>query len=361
MRKKILFVTNHFRFSNGVASVLRSLIANLDETKYDISLLAVYEFNKEFAAPILDKITVVPGYNYYFRGFDKLVNLIPPIWLYKKFVKQKYDLEIAFQFGIPTKMIAVSPNPHKLCWMHTYDADMVLRDYYQKFPKVINVAKAGRDKMISAGFDKEMCDYCYNIIDETSILEAAKEICPIKKSHKYCIVTVARLAPDKAFMRYLECINEIVKFYKDAEFWIIGGGSEEEKMRQYISDNSLSEYVIMPGKQTNPYKYVKQADMYFCCSYREGFSTSCQEAALLGIPVVSVEVDGAKELIEVAGCGSVLPNNENGIIQGITSLLSDESTIENYKKKAYSRRESFYKETRINKIVRILEDAIHYV
>ena len=160
MRKKILFVTNHFRFSNGVASVLRSLIANLDETKYDISLLAVYEFNKEFAAPILDKITVVPGYNYYFRGFDKLVNLIPPIWLYKKFVKQKYDLEIAFQFGIPTKMIAVSPNPHKLCWMHTYDADMVLRDYYQKFPKVINVAKAGRDKMISAGFDKEMCDYC---------------------------------------------------------------------------------------------------------------------------------------------------------------------------------------------------------
>ena len=78
MKKKILFVTNHFRFSNGVATVLRNLIANLDENEYDISLLAIYEFNQEFAAPIMKKIKVIPGYNFYFRGFDKLINLIPP-------------------------------------------------------------------------------------------------------------------------------------------------------------------------------------------------------------------------------------------------------------------------------------------
>ena len=120
MKKKVLFVTNHFRFSNGVATVLRNLIANLDENEYDISLLAIYEFNQEFAAPIMNKIKVIPGYNFYFRGFDKLINLIPPEKIYKKFVKEKYDLEVAFQFGIPTKCIAVSPNPNKLCWMHTY-------------------------------------------------------------------------------------------------------------------------------------------------------------------------------------------------------------------------------------------------
>lgn len=63
--------------------------------------------------------------------------MIPPRRIYKKFIKEKYDLEVAFQFGIPTKCIAVSENPHKLCWMHTYDANMVLRDYYKKFPKVV--------------------------------------------------------------------------------------------------------------------------------------------------------------------------------------------------------------------------------
>ena len=32
---------------------------NLDSNKYEIHLLAIYEFNEEFAEPILDKITVV--------------------------------------------------------------------------------------------------------------------------------------------------------------------------------------------------------------------------------------------------------------------------------------------------------------
>ena len=42
------------------------------------------------------------------------------------------------------------------------------------FPKVINVAKSGRDRMISDGFDPLKCDYCYNIIDEEPILELSK-------------------------------------------------------------------------------------------------------------------------------------------------------------------------------------------
>ena len=354
MKKKVLFVTNHFRFSNGVATVLRNLIANLDENEYDISLLAIYEFNQEFAAPIMNKIKVIPGYNFYFRGFDKLINLIPPEKIYKKFVKEKYDLEVAFQFGIPTKCIAVSPNPNKLCWMHTYDSKMILREYYKKFPKVSNVAKAGRDKMISAGFDRSMCDYCYNIIDEVPIIEAAKDACPITKSHKYSVVTVARLAPDKAFMRYLSCIKEIVKKIKDVEFWIIGGGSDEEKMRQYIKANSLDEFVKMPGKQKNPYKFVKAADLYFCCSYREGFSTSCQEAALLGIPVISVNVDGAQELKELSRCGEVLKNDEVDICEGLTKILENEKQIKKWKEQAVKSKEVFYKSERVKQANSIL-------
>jgi glycosyltransferase involved in cell wall biosynthesis len=361
VKKKILFVTNHFRFSNGVATVLRNLIANLDTDYYDISLLAIYEFNEEFAAPIMDRIHVVPGFNFYFRGFDKFVNMIPPRRIYKKFIKEKYDLEVAFQFGIPTKCIAVSENPHKLCWMHTYDANMVLRDYYKKFPKVVNVAKAGRDKMINAGFDKEMCDYTYNIIDETHILNAACEENPISKTKKYSVVTVARLAPDKAFMRYLECIKEITKQINNVEFWIVGGGSEEEKMRQYIKDNHLEEYVIMTGKQTNPYKYVKDADLYFCCSYREGFSTSCQEAALLGIPVVSVEVDGAHELKELSGCGCVIDNDENSIQNELVKILKNDEKIARWKEQAAVSKNTFYKAERLKKADEILKASISEV
>lgn len=60
---------------------------------------------------------------------------------------------------------------------------MVLREYYKMFPKVINVKKSGRDRMIKDGFfEPEKCDYCYNIIDETPILELAKENVLLQKN-----------------------------------------------------------------------------------------------------------------------------------------------------------------------------------
>ena len=298
----------------------------------------------------MDRITVVPGFGFYKRGFDKIVNLIPSKLLYKKFIREHYDLEIAFQFGIPTKMIAVSNNPHKLCWMHTYDAQMTLKKYYSKFPMIINVAKAGRDKLIEAGFEESKCEYCYNIIDEENILSASKEPCNYEKKHKYCFITVARLAPDKAFMRYLECIKDVVSKTNDIEFLIVGGGSEEEKMRRFIKENCLEEFVIMTGKQSNPYKYMSKADLYFCCSYREGFSTACQEAALMGIPVVSVEVDGARELIDLTESGCVIENKANSIVSKIIEISNNSEMILEWQANAKKNKILLYKEARINKI-----------
>lgn len=72
MRKKVLFVTNHFRFSNGVAAVLKSLIDNINQEEFDVHLLTLYEFDKKFAEPINDKATFHTGFGFYFRGFDKL-------------------------------------------------------------------------------------------------------------------------------------------------------------------------------------------------------------------------------------------------------------------------------------------------
>ena len=99
MKKKILFVTNHFRFSNGVATVLRNLIANLDENEYDISLLALYEFNEEFAKPIINKINVVKGFDFYFRGFDKIINLFSPKIYMKCLLRNIMIWKLHFNLG----------------------------------------------------------------------------------------------------------------------------------------------------------------------------------------------------------------------------------------------------------------------
>lgn len=353
-KKRILFVTNHFRYSNGVASVLRSMIHDLNEEKYDISLLALYDIDMDFAAPVLNKITLVKGFGGYFRGMDKLVNLIPPKVLYRHFVREKYDLEVAYQFGMPTKMIAMGDNPNRICWMHGFDEKIVLGKYYPRFKKVITVAKAGATKLIEKGFEKEKCGYLYNVIDDSAITDLANKPCSLIKTHRYAVATVGRLAPDKAFMRYLECLREIHYNFPDAEFWIIGGGSEEQNMRAYIDENHMDEYVKMTGPQKNPYPYLANADLYFCCSYREGFSTACQEAAIVGVPVLSVEVDGARELIELVGCGDVVPNDKRGIVDGITNALA-ENLPERWREAARQNKVRLSKVERIADIERELD------
>ncbi len=356
MKKKILFVTNHFGYSNGVAMALRNIIANIDQTKYDISLLAIYLYDKEFAAPIADKIHVVPGYGFYFRGFDKFVNMLSPSYLYRRFVKDDYDLEVSFQYGIPTKCISTS-NRRKVCWIHTYDTGLTLRKYYEKYDKVVTVAKIGCEKLIADGFPAEKSDYCYNIIDESVIEQKMREECPLPKNGKTVVVTVARLDPDKAHMRYFECINSVRDRLGNFEFWIVGGGSEEEKLRKYVDDNRLNDIIKMTGAQTNPFPYMANADLYYCCSAREGFSTTCQEAAIMGLPVVSVDVDGAKELVELANCGMVVANSEQGITESLIGMAENYDVV-GWKKTAMTSRSLFFKQPRIEKIEKTLDSVL---
>ena len=355
MRKKILFVTNHFRFSNGVAAVLRSLIDNVDQSRFDIHLLTLYEFDKRFAEPIKNKATFHNGFGFYFRGFDKLTSFIPLKWLYKLFVRDKYDLEVAFQFGLPTKMISVSDNPNKICWMHGYDTKMILKSFYQKYKQIITVSRIATEKLNLDGFSKGKCDYCYNIIDEDIIHNLEKEPIDIKKTHKYVVITVGRQSVEKAGVRQLECIKEYYSHNQNCEFWIIGDGTEFSQMQQYYEANNMRGYVKLLGQQKNPYKYMKAADIYFCGSTREGFSTACQEAALMGLPVISTDVDGAKELIEEADCGIVIENSLNAIIDAFKGILSNEDILIEWISFARRNKCKFYKKTRIERIEKTLK------
>lgn len=358
MKKKVLFVVNHFRYSGGVSVALLNLFLNLNSEKYDIYLLPIYTFDRDFALQVKNKITVLKGINSYFRGLDKIVDCIPGNLLYHHFIKDKFDLEVAFQFGVSTRIIALGDNKNRICWMHTYDTKMIQRKYYESYKKIITVAKIGREKLIEDGFNKEKTDYCYNVIDETKIFELSKQSNNLQHLRKFVVITVSRLNPDKACMRYLECINSIMDKIPNIEFWIVGDGTERSKMEAYIEKHGLSKVVKLLGLQKNPYKYMAKADLYFCASYREGFSTSCQEAAILGIPVISVDVDGAKELIAISKCGKVIPNNLQAMKNELCGILNNENLINEWKKTAEKSKYNFYKTNRILKVEKILDSYL---
>ncbi|WP_245798132.1 glycosyltransferase [Chromohalobacter japonicus] len=77
-----------------------------------------------------------------------------------------------------------------------------------------------------------------------------------------------------------------------------GKGDEEANLRAMIEDMGLAERVILPGYQTNPYPFIRNAKALILTSDAEGLPRALIESLLLDTPVVSVDCpSGPREIL----------------------------------------------------------------
>lgn len=327
--KKIVFVTNHFQYGDGVSKVLLELVNTLDNKKYDITIKVLFKIDDKFAENLNKNIKLDKVFKFYFQGFTRIIQVLPQRLLYNMIIKEKYDVEVAFQFGAPTKLMAYSKNKRAkhICWMHGYDSNMEMLKYYNMYDKVICVSKSTKEKLQEYITDKNKVDYIYNIVNDNVIKEKSNESLEIHMNYDFTFCTVGRFSKEKGFLRLIKCHKKLLDEGLMHNLIIVGDGSEKEVLLDYIKNNNLTNSVILPGMQVNPYKYIKLSDIFICSSYSEGFSTACTEAVILEKPVISTLVDGAKELIENNNCGIVVENNEEGIYNGMKLALNNKNMV----------------------------------
>ena len=155
--KRIIFLLAHLQYSDGVAKVLCDICNALPKDEYDITVKSLYRYEKNFIKNFDSDIKATTFLGGYFRGLDKLLELLPTKLLYKMIVKDKYDVEIGFQYGLPTRVIAASTNNNAthIAWMHGYDEGLVLIDSYKKS----NINNPTIGIIISKKQDKFVAEY----------------------------------------------------------------------------------------------------------------------------------------------------------------------------------------------------------
>lgn len=109
----------------------------------------------------------------------------------------------------------------------------------------------------------------------------------------------------------------------------------------------------MLGFQKNPYKYMSQADLFVCSSRAEGFSTVVTEALILGLPVVTTDCAGMRELLGDNEFGIVADNNDEAIYLALKDMLEDRDKYQHYKKQALKRSSYFSMERSISELEKI--------
>lgn len=132
------------------------------------------------------------------------------------------------------------------------------------------------------------------------------------------IVCVGRLRPEKAHRNLLEAVAELEKNDKMApHLLLVGDGSERSEIIGCANRLGLQDRLHMAGSSGDVRPYLKAADVFALTSTAvETFSNAALEAASMGLPVITSDVGGAKEMFPADSKGTVYPRHDISALAG---------------------------------------------
>lgn len=329
-KKKILIIVMSLS-TGGTTSALKALMQTSFSKDNDVSIL-IFCNTGVVQNPELKKYIIMPG-NLAQLWFLNISNasllakiLMLPIkiikntpWLGNRIntmiakhiakrteKKEQYDTVISFAENTVPELVQHFKNENKIVWIHCDYGNRIKRNdehIFNKYRKIVCVSKFTRDSFVKrypSLADRTV--YIYNVCSIDSIRARSKEEIDDKffETSTFTILSIGRIAPVKRFHE----IPAIAKRLKDAgcafKWYIIGGGSAEDtdKIKTAIKNCGVMDEVIMLGARTNPFPYLKRANLLVSTSESEACPMIFNEAKILGTPIVSANFGSAHEFIK---------------------------------------------------------------
>ena len=164
----------------------------------------------------------------------------------------------------------------------------------------------------------------YNPIDVLRIQQLAESVREEDRPlhPRRFIVAVGRLDPFKDYGMLVRAFR-IVAGTSDVDLLILGEGSCRAEIQALCREHGLQGRVFMPGFVSNPFGYIRQAELLVLTSTHEGFALVLAEALALGKTVVSTDCpSGPREITEDGKYGYlVTPKNETMMADSIRHAL----------------------------------------
>lgn len=352
---KILFLI-HDLGPGGAEKVLVNLVNNMDRTKFDITVMALFDggINRQF---LRNDITYKAVFSKAIRGNSHIMKLFSPMALHRWFIKEHFDIEVSYLEGPCARIISGCPdaNTKLACWIHieqhtrsraaaSFRSVKEAMNCYNRFHRIVCVSETVKSDFKSILPIDCPAEVLYNTNESKKILDLSKEPPDGVNFHENEInlVGVGKLLTSKGFERVIRITERLLKDGYPVHTYILGNGPEEANLKRSVKQRKIENHVDFLGYQTNPYKYVAKCDLFVCASHAEGFSTAATEALILGVPVCTVEVSGMKEMLgENNEYGIVTANNDGALYEGIKRLISEPGLLEKYRQQAILRGKTF--------------------
>ena len=146
---------------------------------------------------------------------------------------------------------------------------------------------------------------------------------PYRRHNPFVFINVAAQDKNKNQMALLRCMEELKTKHPDIMLMLVGNGPEHESLIKYVEEKKdLSSVVVFTGEVNNPEVYYPQADVYVQSSHREAMPMSILEALSFGLPIISTDVGGIKDVVR--GNGVLV---EDGDLEGYYNAMNTVLTL----------------------------------
>ena len=214
---------------------------------------------------------------------------------------------------------------------------------YQKLDKLVFVSEYAKRQFnktfhLSARIKQYICP---NIINETEIVQKAQETVTDVVKWTFTICSVGRLEEVKGYDMVIEAARILKQRGVVVDFWIIGTGSQENRLRALIQEVGVDDIVHFLGYKKNPYPYMRMADIFLSSSRAEGLPLVFGEAMCLDKPIVATRTIGALTMLQNGEYGDIVDITPQAIADAIGDMYREPLLLQNYVTASSLRKKQF--------------------
>lgn len=116
-------------------------------------------------------------------------------------------------------------------------------------------------------------------------------------SERPVVLFPCRIHPQKRPFMMLSIARQVRKEIPDVAFVVVGDGPQLEELEQAVTDMGLESTVYCIGRSEEMRSCYRDSDLTLICSLKEGLSLTAYESLSMGVPVISSDVGGQRDLI----------------------------------------------------------------
>ena len=363
MKKRILFIIGTLQ-SGGVSKSIVNLLNVMDRTTYDVHLLLLDRAGDILSPYLPSDITVhvnreIENLHRGLRGvrallftghlllaFGSLLRMlmskISRAWagrwlayLMPRFTDLTFDLIIDYggqqqlYYMVDKldgkKKITFFHNDYSK-WPYYYAAD---RLYYPKVDQILSISQTCVD-VLKAYFPdcKDKISVMQNISSPVLITKQANETVDLPIA-PLLLVSLGHIMRRKGTDFSIDAAKILQK--KGVEFkWMLVGKVVEKDLIRRIEQEGLADRFVVLGIRSNPYPYIKAADIYVHPARFEGKSIALDEAKILCKPIIVTNFSTVNDQFEDRVNASICEMNGDALADAIIELAANKELRQSY-------------------------------